>query len=245
MMQAIKQSSLPKKWYLLCATADKSSEMAFDRFRIDGDTSSIKVGVFFTDDDAGTLFTEGDKHYVTQSPRQIQPFHSGGGWTTASYEHDFSFDLTGSKPHDANTTNGSTIVISGLKPENKIYQVYAAPVGYSATRNKNASIISWHHGVGKVQAGGGDIGRLRLENQGYNVDAMSSMFGGQPKPIYAKEFDLRGSEPIYVDYAFQQLVDGGETNGTFRFDNASVNSQSNKSTLESRGWTISGTVATS
>jgi len=247
MMQAIKQSSLPKsKWYMICNTKSISSSMAFDRLRM-SNSADIEVGIIDPVDsyneqlslgsDSVGLYIEGA---ITNFIQQKQPFYTGGGWTSSANEHDFSFDCSSFSYDNGSSDSSAIIVARNLKETSVTWQLYAYPTGYSATRNKNAELLyimpeSLHLGTAGLQ-----IGRLRLTNQ----TLVGAFYFLNSFKINSKEVRLEGTSPNMIINGLHGLVNGGETNGTLSYDSVDspVNNtaQGDYDTLISRGWSIVG-----
>lgn len=252
MMQAIKHMGRPVEapWYVLCTLGNQTdAAWYFDRFRISGDTSKIKIGIIKdTMSSNGTENTpEGLIIKDTSRIVDIQPFHSGGGWTAASYEHDFSFNLTGG-------TAGimPAIVIQNLDyPNNKIYQVYASPTGYSATRNKFSDIDYWDYRIGRITylyasetGSSSEMGRLRADN---NYMFPYEMIAGYSLGnLEAQEVDLDGVSKDTVHHIMTMLVNSNLTDGTLNYTaTLDAGYYDEYNTLISRNWIINGPVPSS
>lgn len=205
MMQAIKQSRLESPWRYLVKTNSKSSTWAFDRLRL-YDSGDTEVGIF---ENANFKTSRvGELKYVVGNPIDIQRFSSTGG-----FEHDFTFDLS--------STTGLVTLAFRKKPSNANWQqMYCYPTGFAGTRGKNASILEINFMEFNPKTNGGDIGRLRVENNPFQV----AYTGYYPIPIYAKE--IRMNNPVYLgtvlsNKTIEKLIKGvylsGNTGGVFDY----------------------------
>jgi hypothetical protein len=249
MMQAIKHlgNPAPAKWYLLSGTTSTSASMAFDRLRM-MNNQNIEVGIIdpaisvnyaggFGKDSKG-FFLDGEMEV-----EQIQPFHSGGGWTALQDEHDFSFDCSGFQYGNGND-GAAAIVIRNLSESSLFWQLYAYPTGYGGTRNKDAQIKYLYFDTLRMGDNGAEIPRLRLTNQ--NDVFIYNYVQGNPMPaINALEVRLEGTSVFVVDPILEALVASGRSNGTLSYDvedrpDNDQGAQNNYDTLITRGWSITG-----
>lgn len=235
-----------EKWYIVAATNSTNSAMAFDRLRM-SNNSGIEVGIIppTTTTTQSTLGLDALGDYFTIPKgivEQIQPFHAGGGWTSTPDEHDFSFDCS-NFDYSTSAGNTATIVIRGQKISSIVWQLYAYPTGYSATRNKNAQLVVLDYSTMRTGNVSGQIARLRLTNQS-GCFPYEYFLTGQSAPIRAKEVRMEGTGGSAMDFMFQQLVDGGEVGGTLSYTAndrpGNQIAENNYDTLISRNWSITG-----
>jgi hypothetical protein len=248
MMQAIKAGFIrPKdKWYVFALTTSTSATFSFDRLRI-SNSSGLEFAILDpanenqigapVEDEFG-LYLPGDAGL-----EQIQPFHTGGGWTLLEDEHDFTFDCSGFSYGNGNS-DAATILVKGLKTDNVVWQLYAYPTGYGGTRGANAELISINYKAARIGSVGSEIGRLRLTNQ-TNLLPYMYMHDGEIAPINAKEVRLEGVGATSIAFALEALVLGGGYDGTLSWnpgeaDNSGSDAQLNYDILVNRNWTITG-----
>jgi hypothetical protein len=249
MMQAVKMMSNRPKWYYLAATKSTSTAMAFDRLRL-SNMAGVEVGIVPPQPLNQTSIGLGQDSlgaYLTGSVygkvQQIQPFQAGGGWTSSSDEHDFSFDCS-SFAYGNGNDDGAAIVIRNIDETNIFWQLYAYPTGFGGTRGKNAELITIVYETLKIATVGSQLGRLRLTNQIVWPFHLAS--GGATLPIHAKEVRMEGTGVIFVEDMFRSLVLSGETGGTFSYTEAERPKNGNQQpiddyvTLTSRSWSITG-----
>jgi hypothetical protein len=247
MMQAIKHIGRPSppKWYLLCDTTSLSASMAFDRLRMTN-TEGVEVGIINPSSGTGGnygIYQDSVGIYTDPSipVEQIQPFHSGGGWTTLQDEHDFSFDCSGFQYGNGNA-DSAIILIRNISENNLFWQMYANPTGYSATRGKSAELILLYLDTVRIGDEGGDIGRIRLENQ----PVFPYVHAADPTTMGAKEIRLEGVGNTYIVAKMLRLAAlSGKTDGTMSYDTISrpdgqQQAQDDYDTLASRNWSITG-----
>ena len=243
MMQAIKQSRLfssgcaPDKWYIIAQIAPEGNvAWAFDRWRLYYPDECTKVGIFY---EAGTFQTENSKLYKTETPDLVAPFNS-----VNSFEHDFTFDLS-------SDTANAYLAISNIPSTAQFQQIYCYPTGYSATRNKDANIVTWDFSVVNVAANvGGANSSIFFNHQ--PLIAIEWRDNTTTPVLYAKtiRFDNCNLNPTELDKVLIWTAAGGITNGTLNYSNntqgSTVYVPTNASRaaydlLISRGWTITGT----
>jgi len=248
MMQAIKQSSLPKsKWYYMGTTISQSTAMAFDRFRI-ANSQNIQVGIIPpSTSNPGTpdyqIKTDEAGIYIYDSQNiieQQQPFYTGGGWTASSGEHDFTFDCS-SYTYGGTNLDSAAIFIKGWLLANVTWQLYAYPTGYGGTRNKNAELQALFLDTLRMNTVGSEIARLRLTNQPIVGISNSNTITS----FKAKEVRLEGTSINIVTGGLRLLVLGGATTGTLSYDSVhrpdgDLQAQQDYDTLISRSWSIVG-----
>src|SRR5690606_37164339 len=78
----------PIKWNHLAVTTRNSSTWGFDSLRLYHPNINTKIGIWTITD----LMNDPNMLNPTYG---IEKFHSGGGWTANTFEHDFEFDLSG------------------------------------------------------------------------------------------------------------------------------------------------------
>jgi hypothetical protein len=245
MMQAIKHlgSLSPVRWYILCDTTSLSASMAFDRLRMTN-TEGVEVGIInpSSGTGGGSIYQDSVGVYTDPSipVEQIQPFHSGGGWTTLQDEHDFSFDCSGFQYGNGNADT-ATILIRNINENNLFWQMYANPTGYGATRGKSADLSILYLDTLRIGDAGGDIGRIRLENQ----PVFPYVHDTDPSTMGAKEIRLEGTNSYTVAKMLRLAVLSGKSDGTMSYDtinrpDGQQQAQDDYDTLASRNWAITG-----
>jgi hypothetical protein len=237
------------RWYYLAGTKSTSAAMAFDRLRL-SNLAGVEVGIVppqplnqtsigLGQDSLGVYLTGS----VYDKVQQIQPFQAGGGWTSSSDEHDFSFDCS-SFAYGNGNDDAAAIVIKNIDETNIFWQLYAYPTGFGGTRGKNAELVTVVYETLKIATVGSEIGRLRLTNQipwAYHTMTSEGTF-----PIHAKEVRMEGTSVFFVQDMFRSLVLAGETSGTFSYTESERPKSGNQqaiddyNTLISRSWSITG-----
>jgi len=225
MMQAIKQSSLLNPWYQFAITSSLSTAWAFDRLRLYTANTNTKVGIF--QPGAVNIDTQGRTVLLKENLLLQQPFHSGGGWTTDEFEHDFTFDLS-------NIGGNLRVAISGVPEGAAFTQVYSNPTGYGATRGKDAKIYFWYFG------GYNPTNFLRLENQ-----PLSYIYLDNSNIVNALYVRVDGTNiyDTHLDKLLIGLNNNGKSNGTLNYSGrtATVGGRAAYDSLISKNWTITGT----
>jgi len=228
-MQAIKQQrrdSLQDVWYQFAMTSSISSNWAFDRLRLYTANTNTKVGLFNA---SGGANTDAQGRTVLNTVDLIvqQPFHSGEGWTSADYEHDFTFDLS--------TIGGNLkVAISGVPTGADFTQIYSNPTGYGSTRGKDADISFWYFG------GCNPTDYLRLENQ-----PLYYIYLDNSNIVKALHVRVDGTNlyNTHLDKLLIGLNNNGKSNGTLNYSGrtVTVGGRVAYDNLISKGWTITGT----
>jgi len=225
-------AELELPWKMFARTNSRDSTFAFDRFRIYGDVSKLKIGIFRNVNTWGTEsgeILEGE--FISE-----QPFHIGGGWTTAEFEHDFTFNLSGE-------VGLITLAIKGFNPNtHKCAQVYGFPTGYGDTRNKNTLIEYWNFHIINPDptADITGISRFRMNHgEFYSFEA--------PSLIKTAEFNIQNARltSAEINDVLIFLNNNRQSNGTLNYSNnwqnPSLASRAAYDSLISKGWTITGT----
>ena len=201
------------QYFLLGRTNSSSSTWGFDRFRLYTPTQNTKVRI---KDHLGNIV-------------DTQSFS-----TTNSFEHDFSFNLSG------NTGNAEwEIYIGGVPDNSQFAQVYAYPTGWSATRGLDADITYWNLNVVNPRNNGGTEGYLRLNNQPLtNIDGATGILA---KYVYLQNCLLISS---VIDDVIIGCDNNGQTSGTLDYSNnpgsPTTTSLTAHNNLISKGWAITG-----
>lgn len=259
MISAIKDTGQSPKWRIFCTTTSNSSSWGFDRLRLYYPHPRTRVAIFpsqfhslFPDRKYGGEGYSANIYgnyisllrpyeYITPP----QPFHSGGGWTSNTYEHDFTFDLSW------NTTNEEVhVCIESITKDTYFQQIYATPSGFSASRGKNAQITTLAMNpvqmIGNV--GGADTS-VKVEGQPLDDVRNPQALG---KNLYFQNTLLDGLD---VGRVLDGLDKGNITGGIFNFtgtpgDGGTTNDywgprgDTAKTNLEAKGWAIIGTMPT-
>lgn len=233
MMQAIKQSrSATPYWKYLAVTESKSTTFGFDRFRIYGDTSNLKIAIFRNntafEPTTGKLL---DGEFISE-----QPFHSGGGWTASGFEHDFTFDLSAE-------TGDIVIAIKNYNPTVHLCsQVYAFPSGFSATRGKNSQIYRWNFHTINPNPNADGTGNSIIRFNGGTLNNFNAPSQITTTKNYLTNCVFTSSE---IDEFIIKLDANGQSNGVLEYNNSfqnpTVASRSAYDSLITKGWTITGT----
>jgi hypothetical protein len=201
-------------------TNSNSASWAFDRFRLYTADSNTYVQI---KDHNGTIIGE-------------QLFHSGGGWTTNKFEHDFLFDLSG------NTGNHEwEILIKGIPPSAKFKQIYSNPTGFGSTRGKDADLTYWNLDKANPINDSTTEAYLRLENQPLTL--LDGALNVKAKYIYVQNTLL---SPSNIDDLIIGADNYGITGGTLNYNGLSPTSASKAAydNLIAKSWTITGAVPT-
>jgi len=221
-------------WNFLGYTRSNSSAWGFDRFRLFHPNGNTKIALV-------DYISYISNQNLINPTYGIQKFHSGGGWTTDSFEHDFTFDLSGNVNNDL-----IMIFISGIPDGAEFQQIYASPTGFSKTRGKNADLYSWDFKNGNtgINVGGFETS-IRMDSQttglrGLGLDENTKLYATTLK------FDDNDLSDFYeLDYLIIAADNGGQSNGNLNYSNIgqipSNASRAAYDSLISRGWTITGT----
>lgn len=224
------------RWYVAFKTDVSlltNSEFFFDRWRIYGNTKSMKVAAF--NDTANTSKTDAKGRYIDY-PDELsemigspQLFSSNGG-----YEHDFTLDLSTA------STSEVIICVSGFPENLDMTQIYTSPTGFAATRNKNAQLKD----IYLKQVNPSDY--LRLDNQPGIIVSSDLTPSGQTT-INALNVLINNSNipSNVVDNIIIYTDRNGKSNGVLNYSGNSApttNSRAAYDSLISKGWTITGTV---
>jgi len=209
-------SELNFNFRLFCKTVSNSANWGFDRFRLYSSKWHTKVQVRRPD---GSIVATKD-------------FASG------SFEHDFSFDLSG------NVNNEEySVYIAGVAATSKFVQVYAFPTGFGGTYGRNAEITFWDFNqVNLVDDGANGIGRIRLENQPLTALAgINNIAAGEIKFINCElDAETLADALIAVD-------NSGVLNGSFNYsDNLAAPAEraltAYNNLKDNKGWVLTGEV---
>lgn len=178
-------------WTHALSTRSNASNWCFHRFRI---MNSAGVTVQARKPD-GTII-------------DTQPFHSGGGWTTGTYEHDFMFDLSFNTAKDQ-----IEIYIKGVT--SKFYQLYSvyAHAGSAvrwqddpaASGMTNGEISYINIDFLKFDGGTNDTRFLYLEDNGVEV-----IEGG--RSVSARSIDIHNNPALTSDMV-DDIIIGADNSG--------------------------------
>lgn len=239
-MQAIKQSALRcnNRWYIVGQIVGQgNTAWALDRWRLYYPKATTQVGIFY---DFGTVSSDNGRQYKMITPDLVAPFHAGGGWTTSTYEHDFTFDLS------ADTAN-CYLAIKCIPSTAGFQQIYAGASGYGASRGKNANMFSWDFSIVNTVANiGGADSSLIFKNQS-SFQVLDWKDNLTTPTLYAKTllFENCNINQANLDKLIIWTERGGISNGTLNYSgNPGIPSNASKAAYDAliaRGWTITGT----
>jgi len=209
-------SELNFNFRLFCKTVSKSANWGFDRFRLYSSKWHTKVQVRRPD---GSIVATKD-------------FASG------SFEHDFSFDLSG------NINNEEySVYIAGVAATSKFVQVYAFPTGFGGTYGRNAEITFWDFSqVNLVDDGANGIGRIRFENQPItSLAGISNIAAGEIK------FNNCQLDAETLADALIAIDNSGVLNGSFNYSGNLAAPAERALTAynnlkDNKGWALTGEV---
>lgn len=246
------------EWVIVGTTHSRSSTWYFDRWRLYY-PEGMRIGIITIEDldicaEVPNYITkDGKMIYTGSNPvKQDTLFHSGGGWTTSTYEHDFSLDLS-----NITTENPSLYIVVSMPPATSSFQqIYANPTGYGATRNSNALIAAWDFSNFSVaQNVGGADGSIIFSNQ--PIQAIDWLNENTTPKLLAKTiwFDGAKLEDVQINNLINYTDVGQVTNGSMKYQDClydyggvaegisrpTIASRSAYDSLIAKGWTITGT----
>jgi hypothetical protein len=240
MMQAVKvmKRECNNRWYIVGQIVGQgNAAWALDRWRLYYPKSTTQVGVFF---DYTGVYGDNGKPYKITTPDVLAPFHAGGGWTTSTYEHDFTFDLSA-------TTSNSYLAIKCIPGSSEFQQIYAGISGYGASRGKKANMFTWDFSIVNTgtNVGGADTSLIFKDQSEFMMlewrDTLTT------PTLYAKTLLFQncniGTEDL--DKLIIWTERGGVSNGTLDYSgNRGIPSNASRAAYDAliaRGWSITGT----
>jgi len=220
-------------WKNIAITTSSSSTWGFDSLKLFTTNPNVKIGLWSLND----LISDPNLRNPTYG---IQKFHSGGGWTNDTSEHDFEFDLS------SNPIDGLVYAFAkGIDDNSYFKNIWAYPTGNINTRGKNSSLYSWDFDITKtpsIHQGAGTSIYLQLQS---NAGLRSINFGSE---VYIKDIVLNDNNWFDFEELDRLLIsinNSGESNGNLNYLNIGqvpTNvSRAAYDSLISKGWTITGT----
>jgi hypothetical protein len=240
MMQAIKMMGREcnNRWYIIAQVVGQgNTAWALDRWRLYYPKATTKVGIYY---DLNSYSSENGKQYKMETPDLVAPFHAGGGWTTDTFEHDFTFDLS------ADTAN-CYLAIKCIPDTAEFQQIYAGPSGYGASRGKNANLFSWDFSIVNTGTfvGGADTSLIFKDQSSFQLLEWKDVT--TTPTLYAKNlfFQNCNIDQANLDKLIIWTERGGISTGTLNYSgNSGIPSNASKAAYDAliaRGWTITGT----
>ena len=231
MMQAIKQSSLPRTWYHLFSTTSSNNTWCFHRFRLYTANTDTLLEIRLAD---GTVL---DKQLFRT------PGYGWGGY----FEMSAYFDLS------SNTTNAEIeIWITGIPTGASFQQIYAvaahagSAVRYSGedpniTGMSNAQLTYFNMGVLKFEYSDFATTNVYIENQGLTHIEGGRLFRGKTLDISGNALPSADIDDCIIGANISGGTNGylkwsGGTNGLPTFA-----SRAAYDSLSAKAWSLNGT----